>query len=80
VHGGWELAAPATDFTLAEVWRPLQGDDPVLGLHGPNPSCEVGRHVQRSLTVLDRVVADAVAEELGRFTVHDVIAVIAGEV
>jgi len=74
VHGGWVLGAPATEITLADVWRLLQGDDPVLGLHGPNPSCEVGRQVQRSLTVLDRAVADAVAEELGRFTVHDVIA------
>ncbi|MFD0658855.1 Rrf2 family transcriptional regulator [Thermocatellispora tengchongensis] len=25
VHGGWELAVPAGDITLAEVWRLLQG-------------------------------------------------------
>ncbi|GAA5056000.1 Rrf2 family protein [Thermocatellispora tengchongensis] len=74
VHGGWELAVPAGDITLAEVWRLLQGEDPVLGLHGPNPSCEVGRGVQESLAVLDRAVADAVADELSRFTVHDVLA------
>ncbi|MEV5413623.1 Rrf2 family transcriptional regulator [Thermopolyspora sp. NPDC052614] len=72
-HGGWELAAPAEGIALAEVWRLLQGDDPVLGLHGPNPSCPVGREVQRTLTALDRAVADAVAEELARFTVHDVV-------
>jgi Rrf2 family protein len=73
-HGGWELAVAAGDIVLAEVWRLLQGDDPVLGLHGPNPSCEVGRGVQESLTVLDRALADAVADELSRFTVHDVLA------
>ncbi|MCO5997488.1 Rrf2 family transcriptional regulator [Actinoallomurus rhizosphaericola] len=73
VHGGWELAADARDITLAQVWRLLQGDDPVLGLHGPDPDCAVGRNVQESLTRLDRAVADAVAAELQRFTVHDVV-------
>ncbi|MCS7475535.1 Rrf2 family transcriptional regulator [Umezawaea endophytica] len=73
VHGGWELAVDAADVTLARIWRLLQGDDQVLGLHGPNPTCEVGRDVQESLTALDRVVADAVATELARFTVHDVL-------
>jgi len=72
-HGGWELGVPAGEISLAEVWRLLQGDDPVLGLHGPNPSCEVGRGIQRSLTILDRAVAGAVEEELGRFTVLDVL-------
>lgn len=73
VRGGWHLAADARDITLARVWRLLQGDDPVLGLHGPNPDCPVGRGVQDSLTVLDRGVADAVEAELRRFTVHDVL-------
>jgi Rrf2 family protein len=73
VHGGWELAADARDVTLAQVWRLLQGADPVLGLHGPDPACPVGRGVQTSLTALDRAVADAVATELERFTVQDVL-------
>ncbi len=72
-HGGWELASAAEDITLARVWRLLQGTDPVLGLHGPDPSCAVGRSVQKSLTALDLVVGDAVATELERFTVHDVL-------
>ncbi|WP_375479836.1 Rrf2 family transcriptional regulator [uncultured Jatrophihabitans sp.] len=72
-HGGWELAADASDITLAQVWRLLQGADPVLGLHGPNPACAVGRSVQESLTALDQAVADGVAAELERFTVHDVL-------
>ena len=74
VHGGWELAVDARDITLARVWRLLQGDDPVLGLHGPDPTCAVGRGVQKSLTALDDVVAGAVATELDRYTVHDVAA------
>ncbi len=73
VHGGWELAADARDVTLARVWRLLQGSDPVLGLHGPDPACPVGRGVQKSLHALDRAVADAVTTELERFTVQDVL-------
>ncbi|PRY39022.1 Rrf2 family transcriptional regulator [Umezawaea tangerina] len=74
VHGGWELAAAAHDITLATVWHLLQGTDPVLGLHGPDPACAVGRGVQESLTALDRAVAGAVATELEKVTVHDVLA------
>ncbi|MEZ0092306.1 Rrf2 family transcriptional regulator [Streptacidiphilus sp. EB129] len=73
VHGGWELETGARDITLAQVWRLLQGTDPVLGLHGPDPACPVGRSVQQSLTALDRAVADAVAAELDQFTVHDIL-------
>ena len=72
-HGGWELAVDARTVTLGQVWRLLQGTDPVLGLHGPDPACPVGRSVQDSLTALDQVVAGAVATELERFTVHDVL-------
>lgn len=73
VHGGWELAVDSRNVTLAQVWRLLQGADPVLGLHGPDPACPVGRSVQKSLTALDRAVADAVATELKRVTVYDVL-------
>lgn len=72
-HGGWELVKDAREVTLAQVWRLLQGTDPLLGLHGPNPSCEVGRNVQTSLTAIDQTVARAVATELDQFTVHDVV-------
>lgn len=73
VHGGWELAADAADITLEQVWLLLQGSDPVLGLHGPDPACAVGRGVQGALTELDRSVAGAVAAELRRFTVRDIL-------
>jgi hypothetical protein len=50
---------------LADVWSLRQGDDPVIGPHGPDPSCDVGQRVQKSLLVVDRLVADAVVAELG---------------
>ncbi|GAA0594133.1 Rrf2 family transcriptional regulator [Kutzneria viridogrisea] len=73
VNGGWELAVDARQITLEQVWRPLQGTQPVLGLHGPDPTCATGRNVQKALTALDRTVADAVATSLKRFTVHDIL-------
>ena len=72
-NGGWELAKDAGDITLAQVWRLLQGTDPLLGLHGPNPACAIGRSVQNSLTALDHAVSRAVDDELERFTVRDIL-------
>ena len=73
-HGGWTLTRAAQSISLAEVWRLVQGDDPVLGLHGPNPSCPVGVRVQRALVAIDRDVAQAVDARLDRVTVADLIA------
>lgn len=72
-NGGWTLAEPAASITLAQVWRLVQGDDPVLGLHGPNPLCPIGIDVQRALVAIDREVADAVASRLAGLTVADVL-------
>ncbi|EGG47314.1 Rrf2 family transcriptional regulator [Streptomyces griseoaurantiacus] len=73
VRGGWELAGDPAGIPLAQVWSLLQGTDPVLGLHGPDPACATGRQVQKSLTTLDRAVADSVTATLRRFTVRDVL-------
>ncbi len=72
--GGWNLAAVAEDITLDQVWRLLQGTEPVLGIHGPDPSCATGRGVQESLIAIDRAVAAAVERSLGGFTLRHVLA------
>ena len=72
-HGGWELAADPEVVNLAQVWRVLQGDDPVLGIHGPNPACAVGANIQGVLTDLDRRVARAVLAELEAITLADIL-------
>ncbi|MEU0313387.1 Rrf2 family transcriptional regulator [Nocardioides sp. NPDC006273] len=72
-HGGWELAADPKTVNLAQVWQVLQGDDPVLGIHGPNPACPVGAGVQGALVDLDRRVAKAVLAELEGITLNDVL-------
>ncbi|NPC96514.1 Rrf2 family transcriptional regulator [Nocardioides sp. zg-DK7169] len=73
-HGGWELAVDPDAVTLAQVWRLLQGDDPVLGIHGPNPACAVGGSMQDVLVDLDRRVADAVVAELAGISLSDALA------
>ncbi|ANY10353.1 RrF2 family transcriptional regulator [Pseudonocardia sp. HH130630-07] len=72
--GGWELAAGPCDLTLATVWRLVADDQPVLGLHGPDPACPVGRTVRDTLRDLDDSLAAVVVAELERRTVGGVLA------
>jgi Rrf2 family protein len=72
-HGGWELDADPGGVNLAQVWQVLQGDDPVLGIHGPNPACPVGVSIQGVLTDLDRRVAKAVLAELEGISLSDIL-------
>lgn len=73
-RGGWGLARPAARITVAQVWDLVQQDEPVLGLHGPNPACAVGRSVQRSLEDLDHRVRESVRAQLAQVTVADLTA------
>lgn len=73
-RGGWGLARPAQQIAVADVWDLVQADEPLLGLHGPNPACPIGRSVQGSLVDLDARARDAVRAELGRVTVAELAA------
>ncbi len=70
--GGWHLAEPAESISLDRVWSLIQGSDPVLGLHGPDPECATGRRVQAGLISLDRAVAASVVATLGGVTIGDI--------
>jgi DNA-binding IscR family transcriptional regulator len=71
VHGGWQLERAADTVTLGDVWCAVQGDDPLLGLHGAAPECPVGQRIQSALGEVDRRAARAVEEELARTTISD---------
>jgi Rrf2 family protein len=73
VGGGWLLTAPASDITLGDVWRAVQGGDAVLGLHGAAPDCAIGQRIQTSLVAIDRRAASAIEAELAQTTLSDLV-------
>jgi DNA-binding IscR family transcriptional regulator len=71
-HGGWQLARTPGQINLGEVWLAVNADDPVLGLHMPDPSCPVGQIVSSNLQALDRRAFNVLVDELSRVTISDV--------
>jgi Rrf2 family protein len=70
-HGGWQLVRAPAETTLADVWRALNGDDPILGLHEANPSCDVGQRIHANLAQIDRRAAAAIEAELETTTLAE---------
>ena len=73
VGGGWVLARDPADITLGDVWRAIQADDRLLGLHRVNPRCDVGQAIQRHLAAVDRRASAAVQSELDQITVAEML-------
>ncbi|HEX2034294.1 MAG TPA: Rrf2 family transcriptional regulator [Chloroflexota bacterium] len=74
IGGGWRLEREASLVTLGDVWRAIQRDDPLLALHDEsNPACPIGRRIQGTLSQVAQRAAHAVAAELDRITVADVL-------
>lgn len=73
-QGGWELARPAETIHFDEIWVLVQGEEPVVASHGPNPQCPVGRLVDGLVGELQDDVGRAIARELHGRTVADVLA------
>jgi Rrf2 family protein len=72
-NGGWLLVAPLDETTLADVWRAVNGDDPLLGLHSANPACPVGRRIHATLIDVDRRAAEALLAELEQTTLRELV-------
>ena len=73
-HGGWTLARPPEQIDLGSVWRAVNTDDPIFGLHIPNPDCSTGQLVSFNLRALDRHSLDVFVEELSQVSVTDMLA------
>jgi Rrf2 family protein len=73
-HGGWQLLRSPQETTLADVWRVMNGGDPVLGVHEASPGCEVGRRIQANLEDVDRRALAAVEAELETITLAQLAA------
>lgn len=69
--GGAELARPAADISLGDVWRAVNPGvtRPLLPVHAaPDPHCPVGRGVQNALARAFSLAEAAMQDELGRTT------------
>jgi hypothetical protein len=56
------------------VWRVINGDGPILGVHEASPGCEVGQRIQAHLEDIDRRALTAVETELETTTLADLAA------
>lgn len=72
--GGWQLDQADSDTTLAEIWRVVHGDDPVLGIHQASRDCPTGRRIQAALEDLERHTATVLLDELEQQTLGGLMA------
>jgi Rrf2 family protein len=73
-RGGWQLLRTPAETTLADVWRVINGGDPVLGVHEATPECAVSRRIHSNLEDIDRRALAAVEAELETTTLADLAA------
>lgn len=73
-RGGWQLLRSPEQTTLADVWRVINGEDPILGVHEAAPNCEVGQRIQANLEGIDRRALAAVEAELEMTTLAQLAA------
>jgi Rrf2 family protein len=73
-NGGWQLLRSPEETTLADVWRVMNGDDPVLGVHDADPNCDVGQRIQANLESVDRRALAALEAELETTTLAELAA------
>ena len=72
-QGGWQLVRTAGEIRLGDVWRAVQGDEAVLGIHGPPPGCPVGDSVRARLAVVEQRVARSIEQALDAQTIADTL-------
>jgi Rrf2 family protein len=73
--GGFELARPASDITLRDVFAALESGE-IFTEHRspPSASCPVGAHILPVLREATAPAVEALEEELSRTTIADIAA------
>jgi Rrf2 family protein len=68
--GGALLARPADAITLLDVYRAVDEEGVVFGLHAdPNPACPVGRNIQPVLKAQMQAAETAMLAQLAQTTI-----------
>ena len=69
--GGYVLARPADEITLADVYLATRGEGPLLPLHPrpPNEKCPIGAGITAALGAVDSAVDTALRAELAHHSV-----------
>jgi Rrf2 family protein len=73
VGGGSHLAVDPARLTLADVWRVVHGEAPILGLHEAAPECPVGQSIQSILVDIDRDARSVLEAELETLTIAQLV-------
>jgi len=70
--GGYNLAKPATQITLADVYQAVK-NQPVLGTakNTPNPDCPVGKQINKKLDELYADLDKTLLKKLGSIAIED---------
>ena len=71
--GGFELARPASDITLRDVFAALESGELFTEHRSPpSPACPVGAHILPVLREATAPAVEALQEELSRTTIADI--------
>ena len=73
-HAKPALSKPASDITMYEVYKAIEGDKPLLHLDThTNPECGVGVYIQLSLRDYYEKIQQAAEDQMKQITLEDVI-------
>lgn len=74
VGGGYVLARPSQDITLADIFTALNDELP-FALHpkNGNPHCPVSRSIKPLLEPIIQGLHEKIIEELRKTTLHDIV-------
>lgn len=73
--GGWQLARPAAQITLLDVYDAVEDDTSILPTHAhsPSQSCVIGRHMQTLLEEEFAAAQRTLEQRLSRTSIADML-------
>lgn len=73
-HAKPSLSKPATEISLLDIYKAVEGDKPLLHLDShTNPDCGVGINIQLALQDYYNEIQTCAEEKMGRISLQDII-------